>query len=360
MKIIKLILLGLFLSIGILNAQTDFKTGYIINISGDTLYGEIDYRGDVLMSKRCRFRNAEKMITDYSPDDISAFRFAGSKYYVSKEVDYENVFLEYLIQGKVSVLFLGNEAEGQYFLEKEGIGMMKLDYEEVLISRDGKQYLMKSKWHNELLIKYMQDAPEFESRINNIKRPEYGSLVKLAEDYNNAFREEGADIIYEKNRPKLQVNLEVVSGIVNRNDPIPLYIDKTFMQSGILVHFWMPASNEKIYLKTGILYNQFKYDPEKTRGSWNEIDFDKPIPSFKIPIHLEYIYPKGFFRPRLSYGMNISTNVFQTVSADLGANLKLSESLFLSVSSEIEFYGILILPQDYMSYSLTLGVFLKF
>jgi len=359
MKIIRLILLGIFLSLGILNAQTDFKAGYIINISGDTLFGEIDYRGDMLMSKRCRFKNAEEVITDYSPDDLSAFRFTNSKYYVSKEVDYENVFLEYLIQGPVSVLFLGNEARGQYFLEKEGLGMMKMRYEEVLVNRDGKQYLMKSKWHNELLIKYMQDAPELESRINNIKRPEYGSLIKLVEDYNNAVCEEGVCIIYEKKRPKLQVNLEVISGIVNYS-ALTFCVDKTYFQSGILAHFWMPASNEKIYLKTGILYNQFRYDPEKTRGFWNEIEFNKPIHSFKIPIHLEYIYPKGIFRPRFSYGANLSNVGSHSLSSDLGANVKLSESLFLSVSSEIEFYGIFIIPQDYMSYSLNLGVFMKF
>ena len=59
----RLLLFGLLMIIEFLNAQTDFRPGYIIENSGDTIHGEIDYRGDILMGNVCRFKdvNEKKM-----------------------------------------------------------------------------------------------------------------------------------------------------------------------------------------------------------------------------------------------------------------------------------------------------------
>jgi hypothetical protein len=56
MKLNRLLLLGLIISTGVLNAQTDFRTGYIIKAFDDTIHGLIDYQGDLLMGKVCRIK----------------------------------------------------------------------------------------------------------------------------------------------------------------------------------------------------------------------------------------------------------------------------------------------------------------
>ena len=96
-NLIKLLFLFLF---GGLNAQTDFRPGYIIETTGDTLYGDIDYRGDLLMGKLCKFRDKHKNITEYAPSNLSSFRFIDSKYFTSKEVNGKNIFLEYLLKAE--------------------------------------------------------------------------------------------------------------------------------------------------------------------------------------------------------------------------------------------------------------------
>jgi hypothetical protein len=88
------------ISTGFLYAQNDFNPGYVITIKGDTLFGKIDYRGDLYMKSICRFMTAENTINEYTPHDILAYRFIDSKYYISREVDGKSVFLEYLIKGK--------------------------------------------------------------------------------------------------------------------------------------------------------------------------------------------------------------------------------------------------------------------
>ncbi len=45
MKLRRLILLGLLISNGILNAQSDFRPGYVINTIGDTIFGQIKHLG---------------------------------------------------------------------------------------------------------------------------------------------------------------------------------------------------------------------------------------------------------------------------------------------------------------------------
>ena len=67
MKLKTLILFVLLLSTEILNAQTDFRLGYIIKTTGDTIAGQIDYRGDLVMSSVCRFKDSGGEITRVLP-----------------------------------------------------------------------------------------------------------------------------------------------------------------------------------------------------------------------------------------------------------------------------------------------------
>ncbi|WP_016775860.1 hypothetical protein [Anaerophaga thermohalophila] len=186
MKLKNLILFGLLFSIGLLNAQTDFRPGYIIKNTGDTLNGDIDYRGDLLMSRLCKFRDKENIIKDYSPNDIIAFRFIDGKYYVSREINDRRVFLEYLIKGKVNIYYMRDENGDHYYLDKEDVKLTEIPYEEGIKYIDDKQVFYESKKHIGLLNYFMQDAPEFQSRIQSLKKPEHQTLIKLAEDYHNA------------------------------------------------------------------------------------------------------------------------------------------------------------------------------
>ena len=85
--------LKLFLTTGLLifflvnvYSQRDFRPGYIIGKNGDTTKGYLLYKA-VNTSSVCIFktRTDEKQV-EYTPADLSAFRFNDGKYYVQKEV----------------------------------------------------------------------------------------------------------------------------------------------------------------------------------------------------------------------------------------------------------------------------------
>ena len=114
------------LCIGSVQAQRDYRKGYIITNRQDTIYGWIDYRGDIRNSKVCSFKKTENdQATEYSPSDILAYRFIDSKFYVSKNVgtaDAPNqVFLEYLVNGLANLYYFRDEnSNDHYYIENDG------------------------------------------------------------------------------------------------------------------------------------------------------------------------------------------------------------------------------------------------
>jgi hypothetical protein len=329
MKFEVLLFAGLLFTTVLLNAQTDFQPGYIIKTNGDTLIGEIDYRGDILMGKVCRFKlnkNDKEII--YSPDDINEFKFNESKYYVSREVKGQKVFLQFLIKGKINVFSQRDQIGDHFFIEKAGLGLTELPYEEVMMYKENTPYEYKSKTHIGLLNIYMQDAPEFQSRIANMNKPKERWLIELAEDYHNRVCKDEECIIFEKKLSLLSVNLEFIAGVNNfRKGSDEYYFYKrdgkqNYFQAGVVANFWMPRVNEKLYLRTGFLYSTF----ESNNASKKYL---------KIPIQVKYIYPKGIFRPNLAYGINLYRPFNYTVSITPGLNIKITKSL----SIEINYYA---------------------
>ena len=208
MKIYRFILFGLFISSRLLNAQADFRPGYIIKSDGDTIYGTIDYRGDVLMGGICKFKDADNTIKTYSPTDLRAYRFIDSKYFVSKEVDSTTVFLEYLIKGKVNIYYMRDNNGDHYYLDKEGLRISEIPYEEEIKYIEDKLVFYESTKHIGFLSLYMKDAPDFQSQINSFGKPAHINLIELAEDYHNIVCEGEKCIIYGKNQVSFPVRLE--------------------------------------------------------------------------------------------------------------------------------------------------------
>lgn len=69
-----------------LNGQTNFRPGYVITNSNDTLQGLIDNKGDVKNAKNCEFKeSADAKVKEFKPFGIKGFRFKDDKYFVSKK-----------------------------------------------------------------------------------------------------------------------------------------------------------------------------------------------------------------------------------------------------------------------------------
>ena len=346
---IKLLLLGLLFTAELANAQTDFRSGYVINLNKDTLIGEIDYRGDILMGEVCRFRvNETGKEVKYSPSDIIAYRFNEGKYFVSKELNGKNIFLEFLIKGQINIYYHRDVTGDHYFLEKEGTKIIELPYEEGVKYENDVPYFYSSTQHIGILNYYMQDAPEFQSRIYKMGKPEHYTLIKLAEDYHHKVCKDGECIIYEKKIPLLIFNIEIIGGIVKYQNT-DYNNDKNYFQAGILMHACMQRLNEKLYIRTGILYSTLEANNVKEAV-------------YKIPFQIEYIYPKGIVRPSVALGINLYSQFNQSVALTGGVSVKVDNSLYLRLNYDIDFIPnekFALFPESILSQSILAGFLIK-
>ena len=350
MKLNGLLIFGFLLILDAIHAQTDFRPGFIIKHNGDTLKGEIDYRGDILMGKICTFKTSGNESREYYPADIIGYRFTDSKYYVSKNIDGNHVFLEFLIDGKVKIYYHRDPEGDRYYIDKEGIGLNEIPYEEKIKYTEERAqsnyYLSKSIYHIGLLNIYMQDAPNFQSRIAAVEKPDRASLIKLTKDYQAIVCKNEACIVYEKKLPAVKLGLEIVGGIANYPESVNS-LNRHNFETGILVHIWMPSANEKLFFKSGILFSSINPDAGKESV-------------YKIPISIEYVYPKGIVQPKLAYGINLYSPFFQSVSLSTGINIKLYKSVYLGITYEIEFIPtFFFVPKEIFSQTILTGLMIK-
>ena len=194
----------------------------------------------------------------------------------------------------------------------------------------------------------MQDAPELQSEINELKRPEHDNLIELAKKYHDIVCNNESCIIYKKKKPALNLNLEIVGGFLKYNKPLD-FDDKSYFSMGILAHLWLPRSNEKLYFRTGIIYSSIKLDNDK-------------VAIYKIPLQIEYIYPKGRIVPKFAYGINLYKPLFMTVGFMGGMLIKLNEKVNVGLNLDLDFNPVgelPIIPKTLFSTTFLAGITMK-
>jgi hypothetical protein len=294
MNLKNLLCLGLLFTTALLDAQTDFKPGYVIHLTGDTVYGEIGYRSDVLLATVCTFRSGNKDVTVYSPGEISAYRFADGKFYVSRVINGKARFLEILFQGRVNLYFLEDSISYHYYLDKQNEDLAEIPYSEDTRYINNMPYSFQSTAHKGLLQLYMADAPEIKSQIENIDKPTRQNLVKLALNYHEMVGKNEPYAIYEHKLPLIKLSIGPVMGLANYEG-----YDQIIMEFGGDLYLGLPGMSERISFKTGYRYNLIPVD------TFN-------ILIHKVPLQLKYIYPAHKLQPHISVGVNFLIAKFST------------------------------------------------
>jgi hypothetical protein len=348
-------------------AQTDFRPGYVLKNSGDTLFGEIDYRGAAYLAKKCRYReHPGDSIRVFTPDEIKAFRFIDSKYYVSRKIKDGMFFLEYLIKGEIDLFYIRDDDWDHFYIKKEDMPLVELPYKEEIVRKGHRTYLDPSKKHIGILNYYMQDAPNFYRRIHQVEKPKHENLIKLAKDYHDEVCKDEECIIYDEKVPWIKIALEPVGGFIKYNE-----IDDFKKELGLLIYVWQPRVSEKIYLKGGFIYNPLEnifYRTEK-------------INLIKLPIQVQYMYPSSRLKPRVGFGFNFFSFTMpeidmqgvapiflpvydhtHTIALNGGINYNLYRFVDLSLNINTEFTPLLSEKDtgfEMVSYSVILGLYFE-
>lgn len=347
-----LLIVLFFFFLNFINAQSDFRPGYVVSNNNDTLYGNIDYRGDMKMAQLCRFKeNNSDSVFMYKPTDLSEYRFINSKCYVSRVLENgKSMFLEYLIKGELNVYYYRDaNGESHYLMDKSDAPLKEVSYKEDLIKdENGVRKLYQSKYHLGLLSLYTDDAENFSSELNRVIKPEHQNLIKLAQKYHNAVCENGECVIYSKNEPLIDASIEPFFGLTIFNKKI--LNGKSMANLGACIYLKMLRANEHLSFKTGV--RMLNFDDSVNRNYT------------VIPTQIHYEYSRYKLIPQLYLGLNnvfTADYYFWTVAAGCGVSYKISDRFYLTsnITSEFLPIGVSLLEgysDIFLSYSVNVGL----
>ena len=315
-------IIGIFTLISMtIYGQENYKPGYIITNSMDTIRGYILSVNNKPYKECCFKKDIKDKPQIYLPDQIFAYRFDGNgKFFISKDTPDQNgttkYFLEFMIQGKANI-YMMTDVKDHFYIETDKYKMMELSeplkYSKneygVLLSRPNK-YTGKLKY-------VMSDCPEVFSEIDDLKLyPK--AIIKLAENYHNHVCSGDKCIIYEKKIAPLKIDWGPVAGISYNS----FYFNGqnySNYQSNNLLGINIELDNlifakEQIFLKTGVYLQQFNnYNLYEKRLSIDGVDYygnflTGPI-NFKSyvllnPITFNYSFPMNKFAPYVGAGIS--------------------------------------------------------
>ncbi|MFW9600422.1 MAG: hypothetical protein ACMV1C_08030 [Bacteroides graminisolvens] len=351
-------------------AQSNYRPGYIITLQKDTVYGDIDYRTDVMNAKRCVFRqhgNDSEPIT-YNPFDIIGYRFSDDgKYYVSKNIELkygypQPVFLEYLVQAMKSLYYYETEDNIPiYFVEDHNL-LIKIDAPRLAHKpTTNMQFKGETDRYIPLLHYAFKDCPSLNAQIDQAKFNRK-DLINITKKYHEEMCTSQMDCIeFETHEAKRSIQLDVTPyiGIIQYKIPsgssIGLYSspDLSFLAGvtfAITNKRWMSAFS-----------GCFDVSLSRITSSAQSLNEDNSINVFKHSgtmlsgkLGIRYTYPKGMIRPFAELGIDISSilngtekqyersekwmdGIFPGYYANAGINVKLSRKNKQMISVRAQF-----------------------
>lgn len=298
-------------------AQTDFRSGYYITLENDTVFGLLDYRGEVKNSQVCIFKKDNSAEPQkFNPGEIKAYRFTDGKFYVSKQIktDFEErtVFLEFLVDGITNLYFLRDINNYKYFLEDKNGKFLELSNETITEKVEGKGEIQrKSNKYIGVLHASFADCNEIQPQINNVNLG-HKSLINITKNYHNYVCDTEECIVYEKKVQPAKVRFAPVlktgvasfhfdKGIFTNYDIAP----DLYLGAGIIMSTVFPGINEKISFEFEVDVNQYNF-----HGTYEELNasiketYDLYLDLFSVQptISVKYIFPTGKVKPTVAVG----------------------------------------------------------
>jgi len=311
----------------ICSSQADFREGFVLKQSGDTLFGLINYRGGTRGYTNCIFKQSKKQESiSYTPNDIAGFGFPDDRLFISKSVDLltnnsTNVFIEVLVRGAVSLY----NYNGGFFIQKGDSTLYELTITKNEVLKDGQKVNIITKKYLQILSFVLSDCEETRSTIPNTTLSET-SLTKLVETYNSCIKSPYITIMSGKPKVKISIglsagtihsNLDIFSRI--RSDQVSFvdvpYEKSNSFQSGISLNFLIPRFSERFsFLGEVVFFKSHFYSFTTTEyelaidNSYVTIDLEQ----LSIPIGFRYTFFVNKISPYLNLGffntVNLKTN----------------------------------------------------
>lgn len=344
-----------------IQAQRNYRPGFIITLQKDTIYGQIDFRTEVMNELRCVFRTDSTLQEKtYNPFDIWGYRFTDDgKMYVSKSVTLKreeaplDIFLEYLVKG-IKCLYYMETATGipVYFIE-DGDRLIKVDAPKLAEKVTTFQFKGEIDRYIPILHYAFSDCPTLKSQIDRTQF-NHKSLIKLTKKYHYAMctsNEDCVEFVAIKDKNRVQIRLMPYGGIMQYTLP-----QETF--SGSLKRpklSYLLGINVAVSSKRWMSSISGIVDLSFSRLATTDGTFNYSGTLFSPQFGLRYTHPKGNVHPFVGFGADMSVmitsdsnNEYQKLRrvgypgyyAELGLDIPLSKKKKQALNIRFQFKNI--------------------
>ncbi len=309
----------LFVTLSI-NAQSNFKRGYIITNQGDSVTGLIDFRTDAMNSRFCRFKQSDSAPEQlYYPGDISRYRFLDEwKYYVSHTIkingEDRKAFLEYLVYGVMNLYYYSDSSLNQnyYFFEDEKgtLTAITKNPDEIV---DGK-IIPDNKYLGKLTYLF-RDCPDILDNINKISF-DRSSMIHLAKEYHELTCTSGEKCIYFENDSEKQYvkfNFSLYGGVQFQkysfgarqglNNFGPTESISPVIGSQVDITFPRIVRSLALQLDLALSGMKGETDNSNNKNVYRKYEFETLVLSGRLDF--KYTYPNGKWRPVVEAGLSM-------------------------------------------------------
>ncbi|MDR0231842.1 MAG: hypothetical protein LBI82_06955 [Dysgonamonadaceae bacterium] len=374
---------ALFITSMSINAQSNFRLGYIITNQQDTITGWINLQTDKNNQKQCEFKtNLESTPKVFLPGDIAGYRFAEEgKYYVSREVQLngtpQKVFLEFLVKGIMNLYYYTDDVN-YYFFENQDEKMETISQQPEKIENTGIRGIGKKIVRKDMRyigqVRYLfRDYQPIVQKANDLNFDQK-SMMGIVEEYHNEVCTTGESCIIFKNehpddfgwRFKFSVytGLQLSNYTFNKITSIPPNFKyATFTQNnvspvfGLQINFANPRISKSFSSQLDISLSQFKGDvPNEINrrvrlyqnGVFNQdavraTSYKALASSFRLGV--KYTYPKYRISPTVEAGIAYTllkedqeilrhNHYGYYLAAGANYNIKTSQSVFIRLVYE--------------------------
>lgn len=330
----------LLASSNLIFAQSGFRAGYVLPLSGDTLRGEVDYRGEQRNSLLCRYRpSATGAVVEYQPGQIRAYGFAGGTNYQSKtlpEKTTASAFLEALVLGRAELFHrVDDRNQDRYYIGTAATApaVQALGISDTTVTRyDETQHRnvttqQRLYTFRNVLWPIMADCPSVQTTVAKVELKQT-SLIKLVSAYNTCINPAATKTFTPKNNSATRIS--VLGGthqgtirVINEANNTEHELDKSQGAAfGVGLDIPMRRFNPRLSLLLQALYVLQNYHSTYVEASPNRFNGDDitnnevkaELATLRVPLILRYSFMRGRVQPFVEAGFLPSLNVLRDAS----------------------------------------------
>jgi hypothetical protein len=294
-------------------AQSDFRSGYIITLQGDTLKGEVNHKGDLKNALECTFRvNESAQNQNFKPGQLKGYGFTGGKFYEAKTATIVNrvllvgnkfkeepvtghdsvSFMQVLVKGKATLYYLRDATSANhYYFQMNDKPVQELVYLQAsMVDPKGNRYWYKSKQFVGILKIAFKDCPAITEKI---ERTDFksSSLQSLFKAYNYCVEPTQKIVTQIKPKPVYTfgamaglsfsaLNIEMIDHYLGAGN----YESAPAFTAGISLDITMPVTNEKLSFHNALFLTTRNYT-----ANYNYQNTDLYNSDYQVFLKFQYV-----------------------------------------------------------------------